>query len=221
MNALIWTLNIDAIPVYEIRPMGNFDLVIFLSLIEFLREFAEEIADNISVAGRIMGSKRLYNGSVVPSVEPSLRGMSNWKPAALIDALIEVFGADPTKVRTLEGEGEDEIRERLRNFLDRVYYELRNLGQAPDDRAINFLATNAFDAGEVFLDAATIKYELDTIAAEQSAICRPESLCYDVLLTFFDPEDRQKRARKQYRRTVDVSDVVPVNVGALRSWYIY
>ena len=220
-NALIWTLNTDSIPIYEIRPMGNFDLIIFLTLIDFLRETAEGLSDRISVAGRILGSKRLYNGTVVPSIEPTLRGMSNWEPRLLVDLLVDQFKEDPAKIRVLEGEGEDELRERLRNFLDRIYYELRNTGQAPDERAINYLATNAFSAGEVFVEAARDKMELDKITCEQSAISRPESLCYDVLLTFFDPTQRFEKARKLYRRTVDVSDVMPVNVGSLRSWYVY
>jgi hypothetical protein len=62
--------------------------------------------------------------------------------------------------------------------------------------------------------------ELDTIETERSPICRPDSDCWDVKLTFFDPERVFQRARKTHRFTVDVSDVVPVTVGPVRSWYV-
>ena len=38
------------------------------------------------------------------------------------------------------------------NFLNRVYYELRNLGIAPQERAINFAATNAFQTRQAFAE---------------------------------------------------------------------
>ena len=44
-------------------------------------------------------------------------------------------------------------------------------------------------------------------------ICRPDSDCWDVQLLMFDPEN-ERRASRVYRYTVDVSDVLPVTVGA-------
>ncbi|NEO31893.1 MAG: hypothetical protein F6K36_15945 [Symploca sp. SIO3C6] len=40
-------------------------------------------------------------------------------------------------------------------------------------------------------------------------------------LTFFNPSQRYNQARKVYRFTVDVSDMVPVTVGSVRSWSVY
>jgi hypothetical protein len=40
-----------------------------------------------------------------------------------------------------------------------------------------------------------------------------------VELYFFFPERQVQTVRKVYRFTVDVSDVVPVTVGAMRSWF--
>ena len=62
--------------------------------------------------------------------------------------------------------------------------------------------------------------DLDTIEVERSPICRPESDCWDVKLTFFNPSKVFEQARKVYRFTVDVSDVVPVTVGSVRSWFV-
>jgi hypothetical protein len=38
---------------------------------------------------------------------------------------------------------------------------------------------------------------------------------------FFNPVKRLEQARRAYRFTVDVSDVVPVTVGNVRHWDVY
>ena len=96
----------------------------------------------ISLPGFISGSTRLMNGMIVPIVYPDLRGMYKWQSQHLIDA-----------TRAVPGQTGDSD-EALLNFLNRVYYELRNLGVAPQDRAINFAATNAYQARQAFADAA-------------------------------------------------------------------
>ena len=62
--------------------------------------------------------------------------------------------------------------------------------------------------------------DLDTIEVERSPICRQYSDCWDVKLMFFNPSKVFEQARKVYRFTVDVSDVVPVMVGDVRSWFV-
>ncbi len=62
--------------------------------------------------------------------------------------------------------------------------------------------------------------ELDSIDVERSQLCRPDSDCWDVKLTFFYPERPVQTLRKVYRFTVDVSDVVPVMVSPVRSWSV-
>jgi PatG C-terminal len=105
----------------------------------------------------------------------------------------------------------------LGNFLSRVYYDLRNLGITPEQRALNFAATNAFQASQVLESAAQGDLELDTITVHKSPVCRPDSDCYDVELAFFAPQNLVA-ANKIYRFTVDVSDVMPVTIGAIRAW---
>ena len=61
--------------------------------------------------------------------------------------------------------------------------------------------------------------DLDSIDATPSAICRPGADCWDVELTFFDPENLN-RAREVTRITVDVSDVIPLRVGEAREWRV-
>jgi cyanobactin maturation PatA/PatG family protease len=145
------------------------------------------------------------NGMTVPVVFPDLRGMYKWRSQDLITATRAATGAAP--------ESDDAIL----NFLNRVYYELRNLGVAPQERAMNFAATNAYQAREAFAEATARRLALDTIKVVKSPICRPDSDCWDVQLQMFDPENNQ-RASRVYRYTVDVSEVLPVTVGPVRSW---
>ena len=58
-----------------------------------------------------------------------------------------------------------------------------------------------------------------TVHNPESLVDRPQSECYDVMLTFFDPSQQFERARKVYRLTVDVSGVCPVTLDPVRSWF--
>ncbi len=144
--------------------------------------------------------------------------MFSWTTAALVDA---VTGSPPSKgAKGQAVEAHARKTEGVRNFLERIYHELRNLGTTPQERAINSSATNAFNVTKVFESALKDGLDLDTIEVERSPICRPESDCWDVKLTFFNPSKVFEQARKVYRFTVDVSDVVPVTVGPVRSWFV-
>ena len=83
---------------------------------------------------------------------------------------------------------------------------------------MNYAATNAFQVQSVFRDAIQAGMKLDTIGVERSPIGRPGSDCWDVSLTFFNPSRRLEQARRAYRFSVDVSDVIPVAIGRMRSW---
>jgi cyanobactin maturation PatA/PatG family protease len=164
----------------------------------------------------IMGSVKLLNGQTVPRIIPELRGMYSWSTTELIKS---VAGEPPTESDT--GAAYAEKVSGIRNFLDRVYYEVRNLGVTPQERALNYAATNAFQIEYVFGQAMQSDLKLDRIDAERSPACRPGSDCWDVQLTFFNPTRRMEQARRVYRFTVDVSDIVPVTVGRVRNWDIY
>ena len=61
----------------------------------------------------------------------------------------------------------------MRGFLDRIYHGLRNTGQTPQERALNFAATSTFQVQTVFESAVVDKMELDTIEVERSPVGRP------------------------------------------------
>jgi cyanobactin maturation PatA/PatG family protease len=215
---IIWTLNLDATPIYAIQPRGHFAGDTCKRLCQFLKEQLEEGVERVSIPGWIVGSARLSTGQVLPVIQPVMRGMYSWTIRALVEAVCgEAPAADAEQaVRDAHGQKEQGVRK----FLARVCYQLRNLGFRSQDRAINYSATNALLVAEVFKDAIEEEMELDTIAVERSPICRPESDCWDVELTFFDPKKVFERARKVYRITVDVSDPVPVGVGEAQSWHV-
>lgn len=213
--SIIWTLEIEATPVYAIRPVGSFSPRAYERLREFMKAQLDEGAERVSIPGILAGQAKLLSGQVVPVIIPELRGMFSWSTASLVDAVIgqESKAADSRLL--------SQRREGIHNFLQRVYYEVMNLGRASQERAMNFASTNAFMAAEVFEQAAGKDLMLDSIETERSPVCRPDSDCWDVKLTFFNPKERLTAARVVFRFTIDVSDVVPVTIGEVRHWSIY
>lgn len=205
-QSLIWTLSLDATPIYAIVPVGAYASVTFDRLRAYLED---ENIERISVPGVISGSVRLMSGQVVPVIIPEVRGMYSWSVPALVESVMPQMAG--TNV------SEDSLRSQIEDYLNRIYYDYRNLGTTPQERALNFSATNAFQASVAIASAAGSQRVLDSISVEKSPICRPDSDCYDVKLSFFDPENN-RRSNRVFRFTIDVSDVIPVTIGQVRSW---
>lgn len=204
-QSLNWILKLDATPIYAIVPSGPFASVAYERL---LLALADENVERVSIPGYIAGSVRLLSGQIVPAIVPEIRGMFSWSVSALIASLTDVL---PTPVSP------EQLREKIEDYLNRIYYEYRNLGVTPQERALNFSATNAFSVGVIMSRGIGEDKVLDTIEVEKSPICRPDSDCYDVKLMLFDPEN-DRRTRTAFRFTVDVSDVIPVLIGLVRRW---
>ncbi|WP_234859079.1 PatA/PatG family cyanobactin maturation protease [Aquimarina aquimarini] len=215
---VLWTINLDATQVYVIYPVGGYAHLVYNRLKEFLKDQISGKIQRISVPGVIGGNITLTNGLSVPVLVPKGQGMYSWSNEALITA---VLGKKPNTKNGEELELHNKQSSSIHNFLDRVYYELRNLGISAEERAINYAATNAFQLAQVFNNAVKDQMELSEIDVERSPICAPNSDCWDVKLTFFNPIKRTEQARKVYRFTVDVSHVIPVTVGEIRSWSIF
>ncbi len=217
-RSLIWTINIELTPVYAIDPMGPFAAESYRALHELLAgqiqpENDSEYVERVSIPGILTGRKvKLFSGQVIPVIEPqSTRGIYGWKVNNLVTAAMNAVQAEDGTA------DEDRIRKTLDGFLNRIYYDLRNLGTTSQDRALNFSVTNAFQAAQTFSEAVAIGMELDSITVEKSPFCRMDSDCWDVKLKFFDPEN-SRRAKKIFRFTIDVSDLIPVTLGEVRSW---
>jgi cyanobactin maturation PatA/PatG family protease len=212
-------VNLELTPIYAVEAVGPYAAEINAILVSFLANAnasttSAEFIERVSVPGTVSGrSVRLFSGQVVPVVEiDAPRGLYGWQVNRLIaDAISAVDTKNKSKefVANLNGT--------LRNFFDRVYYEIRNLGRLSQDRALNFAATNAFQATKVFTETIQLSMRLDTIEVERSPYARPDADAWDIKLKFFDPENT-RRARTVFRFTIDVSDVMPVSVGEVRSW---
>ncbi len=215
-TALTFVMARDSTPIYAIMPAGAFAADIYRTLRELMAGQLHHGVDRVSIPGRTEGTARLLNGHTVPLLFPELRGMVGWSTSRLA---LEVVGKAPRRGKKQKAEF-DEKRAEIANFLDRVYYELRNLGLTPQERAMNYAATNALRIENVYSSALKKGLKLAEIDIERSPICRPKSDCWDVKLTFFNPTRLLEQARVVYRFTIDVSDVVPVTVGKVRSWHV-
>ena len=224
-KSLIWTLNLELTPIYAIEPQGPFAYSIYEYLVDFLAgqilaSDEDEYIERVSVPGLSTGAtKKLFSGQVVPVIEAiNTRGMYGWKINALIQRVLDALPSDTSE------EIRQKVANSLRSFLQRIYYDLRNLGQTSSERSINFSATNTFQYANAI--ATILQFDspereavlqLDSIDVEKSPFCRMDSDCWDVKIKFFDPEN-DRRAKKVLRYTIDVSDLMPVTLGEPRIW---
>ena len=231
---LTWTLNFDLTPVYAIEaeiPFGEIvyeagqaqrsSSKVYAILRDALRgqalpDTSRNYVSRVSIPGILTNrTVRLFSGQVVPVVVAQARGMYSWNEPELVNAAMQAVQAKMPDVQN------DYLEQNIRAFLDKVYYQLRNLGQNSADRALNYAATNAFVftsgilngilSGQYVPGPDSGLYSLDTITASKSAYCRVDSDCWDIQVTFFDPEN-ERRARVVYQYVIDVSNEMPVSV---------
>lgn len=225
---LIWTLNLDLTPIYALEAELAYADDVYEQLRGALRNQVRPTTDNdyvsrVSIPGVLTNrTRRLFSGQVVPVVTVQHRGLFSWSETQLIEAILEAV------LRENPNAAQEQVRLTLRNFLDKIYYQLRNLGQNPSDRALNFAGTNAFQFTQVVADGILSAknvpggqnlYALDTITVAKSPYCRMDSDCWDVTVTFFDPEN-DRRARAAYLFTIDVSDEMPVSLAPTHQFLI-
>lgn len=217
-RSLIWTLSLDGDIIYALEPTGPFSSQIYEMFLLMLAgqlepEASDEFVDRISIPARQTNrTVELFSGEVVPVVKVhDLRGMYAWKVNTLVNAAIAAIS------RQVDEAQEPLVRQALTAFLNRVYNDLRNVGQTSRDRALNFAATNIFQAASVFVKAIADRRQLDSIEVEKSPFCRLNSDCWDIKLEFSDPE-RGSRGRKVFLFTLDVVQPMPVTLGKIKSW---
>jgi hypothetical protein len=170
----------------------------------------------MSLPGVINGETELMSGQVIPSVRPALGAMHAWSTQALVDTIARV-PVPPNAVDFGKAPPFDP-RLGLQTFLARIYEELRNVGIAPQDRALNFAATNAFQVSEIFAKMRGRAIHIEGFEVVRSPVMRPDSDCWDVKMVFFNPEAPRTMPKEVYFFTIDVSDVVPVAIGKPRHW---
>jgi hypothetical protein len=206
-KSIYWVLSQNGAPLYVVQPMGPFAEDGYRELVDFYAGQISEAPDvqHVAISGVVVGEAQLSTNEVVPIIVPHMRGTAAWSTKHLCGELACSFDALPPEV--------------IEQILVRMYEETRNYGLTPEERAVNYVATNVFE----ILEAAKIlpgldvnqKWELDSIKASKSAIARTGSECYDVQIAFYNP-DNLVQARRITVVTVDVSDVVPVMIGNAR-----
>lgn len=215
-GALTWTLSTGGAPLYAVEPVGPYAADVHARLVRLLglqlaaREEGTPI-ERVTLPGWLSGRRvELHSGAILASVEvDALRGLHGLDVAALTDAAVAHLRP--------EGARGDALRAAVGEFLTRVYVDLANAGCTPAQRALNFAATNAYQVADGLAEMLRRRMALEAIDTQRSGACRADSDCWDVVLRFFDP-DNGRRARRLLRFTVDVSDIVPVTLGAIRGW---
>jgi cyanobactin maturation PatA/PatG family protease len=228
-ESFTWTLELDGVPIYALQPVGPYADKALERIKTFFHEQVlgrEETAapgappidtvtfksERCSVPGYLTGkSVTLLNGLVVPVIAITDRGLYNWS----VDYLIHL--AKPRSPISTQ----DAAETMLKQFFAKVYYQLRNLGRTPQERALNYSGTNVYELVEQII--LTRPQDLETtmiqdIRVEKAPIGRPGSDCWDVTITVFNPKQVTEQARSVTRITIDVSDIVPVTVGPGVSW---
>jgi hypothetical protein len=241
---LIWTLNLELSPIYALEAELAYAEDVYSFLRSALRGeslapddplYAENFVSRVSIPGVLTNrTVRLFSGQIVPVVVAQFRGMFAWTTQQLAEAAIKAIKdkqASLNPPQELSADDERNARMFLRNFLDKLYYQLRNLGRSSPDRALNFSATNAFQATDTIISAIDPVtaglipapkdrkgfYTLDTVSVSKSPYCRFDSDCWDVQLVFFDPVNIHQ-ARLVFQFTLDVSDEMPVTLGPIHQW---
>ncbi len=230
---LIWTFNLDLTPIYAIEAEVPYAEEVYKGLRmalagETLPTTDINYVSRVSVSGVLTSrTVQLFSGQTVPVVRAQARGLYSWNENQLVSQVVAAVTATQQPENSAAYATAAETA--LRNFIDYVYYQLRNLGQASSDRALNYSATNAFAAAEGIAKAMnpasvgmvtpiagqTGIYTLSSISTTRSPFCRMGSDCWDVQLTFFDPEN-SNRANTVILLTVDVSDEMPVSIAPVR-----
>lgn len=211
-QSVVWTLSRSEVPMYAIVPSGAFAALTYEWLV---REWSDQNVEFVSMPGVLAGSAKLYDGSKVDLLVPDLRGMFSWQSRRYVEALVEARTAADAALPP------DQVRRDISRFLGKIYFSIRNRGLTPEERALNSAATNAFNFSPVITEAGREGLTLRDIGVEKSPLNREGSEYYDVLLTFFNPRDRQGTAPLRARFTIDVSDTVPVMIGDPVIWYEY
>jgi len=219
-KSLIWTLNQELTPIYALEPQKAFASEIYavfgmLLAGQIQPAESDDYIERVSIPGNLTDrTVELFSGQVVPVLAlPNIRGMYGWQVNALVEAAVATVSPEASEPDNVA------MRRSLKSFLHRIYYDLRNLGHLDRDRALNFAATNAFQAASTFAEAINTGMGLDSIEVEKSPFCRLNSNCWDVKLKFFDSEN-SSRAKKVYRFTIDVANLMPVTLGKVRAWSV-
>lgn len=200
-----WTIQREGSPLYAIDVAGSNVREVFDAFASAVGGLVSGAVEEMSFPGVVSGDLReLSTGELVPVLHMSgPRGLYGWRRK---DQVIRLPLPGPGRVE-------------LERMLDVINDGEPNDGTHSHVRAINYLVTNpvqlAWSAGV----ATGEGFRFDSVSVKRSTLNRPYSDCWDIDLMFKDP-DRPGRARLLHRHSVDVGDLLPVSIGAPRTWRV-
>ena len=103
---LIWTLNLDATPIYAIEAELAYAEDVYEVLRSALRNQAlptndDNYVSRVSIPGVLTSTtRRLFSGQIVPVVIAQPRGLYTWSETALVDLVVQGVLPDATRVLT-------------------------------------------------------------------------------------------------------------------------
>lgn len=202
-QSVTWLVNRENSPLYALDIVGDDASVILDSIRSAVGEQVSGAVEEMSFPGIVTGAvTTLSTGEIVPILRmASPRGLYGWRRR---DQVVRLPLPPAGRVE-------------LERMLDVIDDREPNDGTYSHVRAVNYLVTNpaqlAWSAGV----ASSQGFRFDSIGVQRSTLNRPYSDCWDIDLIFTDP-DRPSRARLLHRHSVDVGDLLPVSIGAPRTW---
>jgi PatG C-terminal len=92
-------------------------------------------------------------------------------------------------------------------------------GTGGPTRALNYLLANPMQAGWSISRAHAAGLAFRSLRTRRSRLSRPFSDCWDIELTFYDPDDAW-RAPEVHLHAIDVADLLPVSIGRPVVWRV-
>jgi hypothetical protein len=216
LEAIIWTLNQNSLPVYILTPAPAFARDAYQKFLGLFLAQLDEGVELVAVPGIMAGKGRLLSGASIPVVTADLAGIETFSTDEMA---LKVLGPQPREPG-LEQTVYDQKMAMINHFLDMAFYNLQNPGTTPQDRALNFAATNAFRLKEAFETAHGQRLVLQDIETRQRQ-SPPDRDWWEVRLTYCKGESaaRSEEAARVFIFTVDVATERPVVVGKITMQY--
>ncbi len=178
----------------------------------------QERSERVAIPGVIQGEVQLITGVRLPAIKPDMRGTAEWSQARMLDILLDAVRHSSQGIELTEPDRVT-LTGKIRRIIERLDHSVRNPGLAPEHRALNHAATRLFVAlGEVAgelmtndpaaVGATARTYELDDIVVKPSEIGYAGSDCWDVEVSFFNPNNKEE-ALVVVAQTIDVNDTIP------------
>lgn len=148
---LTWIVKVDDVPICALDPAPAYGREVYAWLRKVFAHLGHEHAPEdsestrdvemlVSLPGTIVGRVGLASGQVVPLVDPEVGGLFAWELGAIERTTLQGTKIDKDVHR--------KILQHVEMFQRNAARELRNVGRAARERAINFAVTAAFQYTE-------------------------------------------------------------------------